>query len=128
MSERDDERLWAAVADHSRRRLIDAMLISGEVTQTELAAQLPFTRQAVAKHLAVLEQVRLVTRRREGREVLFQLDLDRLELAAHAMSRIASRWDQRLMKIKKLAESAHRRKATQGSAREVLSGVKIPPT
>jgi DNA-binding transcriptional ArsR family regulator len=108
MTERDDEQLWSVVADPSRRRVIDAMLLSGETTQTELAAQLPFTRQAVAKHLAVLEQVALVTRRKVGRDVLFRLDLDRLELAARAMSRIAARWDQRLTKIKKMAELAHK--------------------
>jgi DNA-binding transcriptional ArsR family regulator len=108
MPEYDDERLLSAIADPSRRRVIDELLMRGEVNQSDLAAQLPFTRQAVAKHLAVLEQTALVTRRRVGREVLFKLDLDRLEVAANAVSRIAARWDHRLAKIKKLAELAHK--------------------
>jgi hypothetical protein len=48
----DDPELWAAVADPSRRLLLDVLLSSGEATPTALAEQLPFTRQAVTKHLA----------------------------------------------------------------------------
>lgn len=109
MSEHDDERLWTAVADPSRRRIIDAMLMLGSASQTEIAEQVPFTRQAVAKHLAILEDVDLVSHERHGREVVYEIDLDRLDLAAHAMSRIANNWSKRLANIKRLAEAAHRR-------------------
>jgi DNA-binding transcriptional ArsR family regulator len=118
MSEHDDEQLWAAVADPSRRRIIDAMLLLGETSQTALAEQVPFTRQAVAKHLGVLEEVDLVTRSKHGREVLYNLDLDRLELAAHAMSRIVGNWNRRMNAIKHLAESIHEQQST--SRRETV--------
>ena len=113
MTERDDEQLWAAVADPSRRRVIDAMLMLGETTQTALAEEVPFTRQALAKHLAVLDEVGLIAHHRQGREVLYKLDLDRLELAAHAMSRIAGAWSKRMNAIKRMAELAHKEQQTR---------------
>jgi ArsR family transcriptional regulator, cadmium/lead-responsive transcriptional repressor len=65
------DELWAAVADPTRRRLLDALLTHGEATATALAGELPVTRQAVAKHLAVLDRAGLVDSRRNGREVLY---------------------------------------------------------
>ena len=55
-----DDALLEAVADSSRRRVLDLILAHGEATPTALAAVLPFTRQAVAKHLAVLDRAGLV--------------------------------------------------------------------
>ena len=52
----DVDELWAAVADPTRRRILDALLAHGEATATTLAAELPVTRQAIAKHLLVLER------------------------------------------------------------------------
>ncbi len=72
-----------------------------------LAHDVPFTRQAVAKHLAVLEQTGLVTRHREGREVLFRIDPGRLDEATRALAQVADGWDRRLAAIKRLAEAAH---------------------
>ena len=66
-----DEALLEAVADTSRRRVLDLILAHGEVTPTALAAELPFTRQAVAKHLTVLDRVGLVESSRHGRKVLY---------------------------------------------------------
>ena len=66
----EDDALWAAVADPTRRRVLDALLEHGEATTTTLAEGLPVTRQAVAKHLAVLEEANLVSWKREGREKL----------------------------------------------------------
>ncbi len=68
---------------------------------------MPFSRQAVAKHLAVLEDARLVSRRKQGREVLYQVQAGRLDQAARAMADLAARWDRRLGTIKRLAEAAH---------------------
>lgn len=104
----DDEQLWAAVADPSRRRLLDVLLAYGEATSTTLARELPFTRQAVAKHLAVLERAGLVSGARHGREVRYVVDADRLNVATKAMATVAAEWDERLVAIKRLAEAAHR--------------------
>ena len=56
----EEDALWAAVADPTRRRVLDALLEHGEATTTTLAQGLPVTRQAVAKHLVVLDRVGLV--------------------------------------------------------------------
>ncbi|TDD30396.1 ArsR family transcriptional regulator [Actinomadura sp. KC06] len=107
MTEHDEE-LLAAVAEPSRRRLLDVLLAKGEATPTALAGDLPFTRQAVAKHLAVLQRAGLVTARRDGREVRYTVHPGRLDEAARAMADVAARWDARLSRIKAIAETAHR--------------------
>jgi DNA-binding transcriptional ArsR family regulator len=101
----EDDALWAAVADPTRRRVLDALLEQGEATTTTLAQGLPVTRQAVAKHLVVLDRVGLVTGRRRGREVRYAVRAERLDDAAEAMARVAEQWDRRLARIKRLAES-----------------------
>jgi DNA-binding transcriptional ArsR family regulator len=100
-----EDALWAAVADPTRRRVLDALLERGEATTTTLAEGLPVTRQAVAKHLAVLNRVGLVAGRRRGREVRYVVRPERLDDAAEAMARVAAQWDRRLARIKRLAES-----------------------
>jgi DNA-binding transcriptional ArsR family regulator len=101
----EDDALWAAVADPTRRRVLDALLECGEASTTTLAAGLPVTRQAVAKHMAVLNRAGLVAGQRRGRELRYAVRPERLDDAAHAMARVASQWDRRLARIKRLAES-----------------------
>jgi len=105
--------LWAAVGDPTRRRLLDALLALGEATATTLAGRLPVTRQAIAKHLTVLERVGLVAGRKEGRQVLYAIRPERLDEAGRAMAGAAAAWDQRLAAIKDLAEAAHREAQAQ---------------
>jgi DNA-binding transcriptional ArsR family regulator len=108
MTTEPDDELWSAIADPSRRRLLDLLVRDGEASASALAHEVPFTRQAVAKHLGILEQAGLVTRHREGREVRFRVDPGRIDEATRAMARQASDWDSRLATIKRLAEAAHR--------------------
>jgi DNA-binding transcriptional ArsR family regulator len=107
MGTQPDDDLWAAIADPSRRRVLDLLVQRGEASASTLAGQVPFTRQAVAKHLAVLEEAGLISRRKQGREVLHQVNADRLDQATRAMVELARQWDQRLDRIKRLAEAAH---------------------
>lgn len=109
------DELWSAIADPSRRRVLDLLVRGGEATASSLAQGVPFTRQAVAKHLAILEGAGLVSRRKEGREVLFRVDPDRLDDATRAMTQVASDWDRRLRAIKRLAEAAHREAKRPGT-------------
>jgi len=102
----NEERLLEAVADGSRRRVLDLILQHGEATPTALAAELPFTRQAVAKHLAVLDRAGLVEGSRHGREVRYSVRPEHMDRAVRAMARVAARWDARLETIKRLAESS----------------------
>jgi ArsR family transcriptional regulator, cadmium/lead-responsive transcriptional repressor len=108
----EDEQLWEAVADPSRRKVLDLILAHGQATPTTLAAELPFTRQAVAKHLAVLTRAGLVEGQRHGRETRYSVRPERLSVAAQAMAAAAARWDRRLLAIKRLAETQDR--ATPG--------------
>ena len=110
-----DGDLWEAVAEPSRRRVLDLLLAHGEATPTMLAAGLPFTRQAVAKHLAVLTRARLVEGHRHGREIRYSARPEQVSAAARAMAeaatqmaRAAAQWDRRLEAIKRLAEAQHR--------------------
>ncbi|HEX7263891.1 MAG TPA: metalloregulator ArsR/SmtB family transcription factor [Candidatus Dormibacteraeota bacterium] len=106
-----EEALLEAVSDISRRRVLDLILARDEVTATQLAAELPFTRQAVAKHLAVLDRAGLVESKRHGREVRYSARPEQIDVAARAMAKVAARWDARLEAIKKAAEAAARRRA-----------------
>jgi DNA-binding transcriptional ArsR family regulator len=103
-----DDELWSAIADPSRRRIVDLLVNRGEATASALAHEVPFTRQAVSKHLAVLEQAGLVSRRREGKEVRFRVDPARLDEATRALAQVAQAWDRRLATIKRLSEAEHR--------------------
>jgi DNA-binding transcriptional ArsR family regulator len=107
MKTEPDDQLWSAIAEPSRRRVLDLLVSGGEATASLLAEQVPFTRQAVSKHLVVLEEAGLVSRHKLGRDVLFRVEGVRLDQATQAMSDLATRWDRRLGSIKRLAEAAH---------------------
>lgn len=102
---RRGDALWAAVGDPTRRKLLDVLLALGEATATRLAAELPVTRQAIAKHLAVLDRAGLVDARRDGRELRYAVRPDALNEVSHSMAGVAAGWGQRLAAIKRLAES-----------------------
>jgi len=102
-----DDELWSAIADPSRLLVLDLLVSNSDVSASWLGARVPFSRQAVGKHLVVLERAGLVSRRKQGREVLYQVDADRLDQAARAMAELAAQWDRRLKAIKRLAEAAH---------------------
>ena len=110
MTQEGDEadRLWAALGDPMRLRLLDLLLERDEATASALARTLPITRQGVAKHLTVLERAGLVKARRAGREVRFTVRDDRLDQARRQMAQIASRWGERLAAVKQIAEGAHK--------------------
>ena len=106
MTAQVDDGLWSAIADPSRRRVLDLVVNKGDVTASWLAGHVPFSRQAVSKHLALLEEAGLVSRRKQGREVLYQVEADRLDQATRAMTALAAQWERRLATIKRLAEAS----------------------
>jgi DNA-binding transcriptional ArsR family regulator len=95
-----------ALADPTRRRLLDLLAARGEATATTLAGQLPVSRQAVVKHLAVLDGAGLVSASRVGREVRYAVRPAALDATARWMASLASEWDRRLARIKRIAEAA----------------------
>jgi DNA-binding transcriptional ArsR family regulator len=88
--------VFAALADPSRRTIVERLAAAGRATPTELAGELPMTRQAVAKHLATLEPAGLVRARREGRPPVYRPAPAPLRDATAWMSRVGAEWDARL--------------------------------
>jgi DNA-binding transcriptional ArsR family regulator len=100
------DRVFAALADPTRRQLLELLGGQAAASATVLAGQLPVSRQAVVKHLAVLQQSDLVTRRRDGREVVFTVHPERLVAMASWMTSVAASWQERLQLLKQVAEAA----------------------
>jgi DNA-binding transcriptional ArsR family regulator len=88
--------VFEALADANRRRLLGFLAERGTATATELAAELPVTRQAVAKHLAALRDAGLVAGERRGRETRYRLTPAPLGDAMEWMARVGAEWDERL--------------------------------
>jgi len=112
------DELWTAVGDPTRRRVLDLLLDRGEASATTLAGDLPVTRQAVMKHLAVLDRAGLVEAARHGREVRYAVRPQRLVAAARSMAQVAAEWDARLMAIKQIAEAVAREQREQRGRQE----------
>jgi DNA-binding transcriptional ArsR family regulator len=103
-----DDALWSAVGEPIRRRMLDTLLSDGTGTATTLSEHLPITRQAVAKHLGVLQRVGLVHVRRSGRERRYEVDEAQLARAVAQLSSVGAAWDARLRRIKAIAEAIQR--------------------
>jgi DNA-binding transcriptional ArsR family regulator len=96
--------VFSALADPTRRQLLDFIAALGEASATRLAERLPVSRQAVVKHLAALEAVGLVEARKSGREVRYRVLPERLTASAAWLSARAQAWDSRLGALKQAAE------------------------
>ena len=97
-----------ALSDPTRRRVLDLVAAKGEVTATTLAEGLPVSRQAIVKHLGVLDAAGLVVGSRVGREMRYSLRPAGLDATTRWMSSLAADWDHRLAAIKRAAEAAER--------------------
>lgn len=97
--------VFAALADPTRRHLVAALAAQGGATATGLAAELPISRQAVAKHLATLGRAGLVSQSRRGRESRFELDPRPLAGAAAWLTTVGAEWDTRLAALQRLLKS-----------------------
>lgn len=105
MTREIDDDLWSATGDPTRRQLLDLLLASGAGTATSLSEQLPVTRQAVAKHLGVLDRVGLVRATPAGRERRYQVDEAQFARAVAQLNAVGTTWDARLRRIKQIAEA-----------------------
>lgn len=110
MSVAVDDDLWSAIGDPTRRRLVDLLLTEGESTATTLSDHLPVTRQAVAKHLGVLDRVGLVRGTPVGRERRYRVDPAQLGRAVAQLAAVEVSWDGRLRRIKEIAEAIERQR------------------
>jgi DNA-binding transcriptional ArsR family regulator len=99
-------RVFAALADPTRRQVLGLLGGQGDLTATALADRLPISRQAIVKHLAVLDEAGLVVSHRVGREVRYAVRPEALVATARWMAALANDWDRRLSSIKRMAEAA----------------------
>ena len=112
------DELWSAIGDPCRRRILDILLVEGHGTATSLSEKLPITRQAVSKHLAVLDGAGLVHGAPTGRERRYWVDDAQLAKAAEQLAAVGASWDGRLRRIARIAERLERQKqATNKAAR-----------
>lgn len=96
--------VFGALADPTRRAVLRAVVARAPVTATELADDLPVSRQAVAKHLGVLRDAGLVTVDRQGREVRFAAQPAELDAVTLWVDHTRRAWDRRLDRLHVLAE------------------------
>ena len=94
-------RVFDALADPNRRYVLEVLAGRGTATATELATELPVTRQAVAKHLAALSDAGLVEGRRAGRETRYELTPAPLAEAMDWMASVGAQWDTRLAALRR---------------------------
>ena len=88
------QEVFAALADPTRRRILAALAAGGSATATDLAARLPITRQAIAKHLALLAEAGLVVAEPgERRRVRYRLDSAPMKVAQQFLAALARNWD-----------------------------------
>jgi DNA-binding transcriptional ArsR family regulator len=96
--------VFAALGDETRLRLVARLCDDGPLSITSLTVGSDLTRQAITKHLRVMEQAGLAHSTRHGRESVWQLDQRRLEDARHYLDLISKQWDDALGRLRKFVE------------------------
>src|SRR5215213_2977103 len=95
------EQVFVALADPSRRSILAALAAGGPATATDLADRLPITRQAIAKHLALLTEAGLVIAEPgERRRIRYRLHSGPIQLAQQFLAALANNWDANLDALK----------------------------
>jgi DNA-binding transcriptional ArsR family regulator len=94
--------LFGSLADPTRRMLVERLLSKGPATATTLAETTPLTRQAVLKHLQVLETAGLLSHERVGREVRYTVTPQPLATAVGWILDTAGLWDKRIDRLRKI--------------------------
>ncbi len=100
------EQVFVALADPSRRTILAELAASGPATATDLAERLPITRQAIAKHLALLSEAGLlIAEPGERRRVRYRLHSAPIQLAQQFLAALANNWDSNLDALKSHLDS-----------------------
>ena len=109
--------VFNALADPTRRHLVEALAAEPGATATGLASSLPISRQAVAKHLKLLGEAGLVNSHRQGREALFELETEPLADAVAWIGAVGAEWDRNLAGLRLLLEPDTQASGRQASPR-----------
>ena len=96
--------LFAALGDDIRLRLVARLCREGPLSITRLTTGSRVSRQAITKHLRVMEQAGLMRSTRHGRESLWQLDPQRLDQARRYLDQISAQWDEALARLRQFVE------------------------
>jgi predicted ArsR family transcriptional regulator len=97
--------VFAALADPTRRWMVESLLRERSTSVPALAAELPISRQAVAKHIATLDEAGLLERTPgSGREVHYRLRAGALASASSWLAEAEAAWDGRLARLKQAVE------------------------
>jgi DNA-binding transcriptional ArsR family regulator len=102
------DRVFTAIADPTRRQIIEWLDDGSVATATEVAGRLPMTRQAVAKHLKELESAGLVSSRHMGRETRYVSNPTSLRTVSNWISQREAAWDNRLSRLSMYATDGSR--------------------
>ena len=100
-----EDRVFAALADSTRREIIIKLAESSPKTATQLAHEFPITRQGIVKHLDLLAEAGLVHSQHLGRETRYSLTPEPLANVNEWVARIGALWDARLLRLKEFIES-----------------------
>ena len=96
--------VFAALGDETRLQLVSRLCDDGPMSIVRLTADSSVTRQAITKHLHVLEAAGLVRSSRRGRESVWRVERRRLEDARHYLDLISKQWDSALARLRQLVE------------------------
>lgn len=96
--------IFAALGDPTRLRLVHRLSAEGPLSITQLTERSVITRQAITKHLRLLETAGLVRGEREGREVIWQIEERRMEIAREYLAEVSKRWDKALSRLRGFVE------------------------
>lgn len=100
----DPQPVLAALADPTRREIFERLSTQGPASASQLATELPVTRQAIAKHLNLLDSVGLARRSRQGREVVYTARSGPLVEVADWLATVGAEWDERLERLRESFE------------------------
>jgi DNA-binding transcriptional ArsR family regulator len=97
--------IFAALGDKTRLRLVSRLCNDGPMSITRLTAGTTVTRQAITKHLKVMQEAGLVRGTRRGRESVWRLEQRRIEYACRYLELISKQWDDALGRLRKFVET-----------------------
>jgi DNA-binding transcriptional ArsR family regulator len=97
--------IFAALGDETRLQLVSRLCDGGPMSITRLTVGSNITRQAITKHLRVMEEAGLVRSARRGRESVWQLEQRRLQDARHYLELISKQWDDALGRLREFVEN-----------------------
>ena len=109
MSPRNSAPVFAALGDELRLRMVERLSALGPASLAKLAQGAEVSRQAIVKHLRVLEQAGVVTSRRQGRANVYRLQAHRLLVAQRFLDKMSARWDDALGRLKAFVETDEER-------------------